>query len=117
MTKHFLLSFKAPGYTVCMVRRSYSLLLMGTYRPLTVGVDGSHVSSADPHQAVQRSSFAVQTGAVTLDLAAAVQHDLRAQREILHQHPPVVQHLPLTLAADWTTCTAQDLIISDTIKP
>lgn len=79
------------------------MLLMGTYRPLTVGVDGSHVSSADPHQAVQRSSFAVQTGAVTLDLAAAVQHDLRAQREILHQHPPVVHHLTLTLATDHTT--------------
>lgn len=76
---------------------------MATYRPLTVGVDGPHVSSADPHQAVQRSTFAVQTGAVALDLAAAVQHDLWAQREILHQHPPVVHHLTLTLTTDHTT--------------
>lgn len=70
-----------------------------TYGPLTHEVDGPHVPPADPHQAVQRPAFAVQAGAVTLDLAAAVQHDLRAQGEILHQHPPVVHHLALTLAA------------------
>ncbi len=76
---------------------------MLTHRPLTVGVDGSVVSSADSHQTVQRSSFAVQAGAVTLDLTPTVQDDLRTQREILHQHPPVVHHLALTLTADHTT--------------
>lgn len=73
---------------------------MPSYRHLTVGVN---VSSADPHQAVQRSSFSVQTRTVALNLAAAVQHNLRAQREILHQHPPVVHHLTLTLATDHTS--------------
>lgn len=81
-----------------------------THRPLTVGVDGCRVSSANLHQAVQRSSFAVQARTVTLDFAPTVQHYLRTQREILHQHPPVVQHLALTLVADRTTCTAQDPI-------
>lgn len=60
--------------------------------------------AADPHQAVQRAAFAVQAGAVSLDLCPAVQHDLWTQGEILHQHPSVVQHLALTLAADRTTC-------------
>lgn len=89
-----------------------------SYGALAAAVDGgAAVAASDPHQAVQRAAFAVQAGAVSLDLRPAVQHDLRTQREILHQHPPVVQHLPLTLAADWTTCTEQHLIITDTIKP
>lgn len=98
-----------PPYTERTFLDAESLFLVNcptwtqTHRPLTVGVDGPHVSPADPHQAVQRSSFAVQTGAVILDLTATLQHDLRTQREILHQHPPVVHHLALTLTTDHPT--------------
>lgn len=74
-----------------------------TNRLLTIGLDGAHVSSADPHQAVQRPPFAVQTGAVGLDLSATVEYDLWAQGEVLHQHPPVVHHLPLTLSTHYST--------------
>lgn len=74
-----------------------------TYRLLTVGLDGPHVSSADPHQAVQRPPFTVQTRAVGLDLSATVEYDLWAQGEVLHQHPPVVHHLALTLSTHDST--------------
>lgn len=72
---------------------------MVAHRLLTHDVDGAHVAAAHPQQAVQRAALAVQAGAVALDLGAAVQHDLRAEREVLHQHPPVVHHLALALAA------------------
>ena len=49
----------------------------------------------------------LQSGAVGLDLRPAVKHDLRTQREILHQHLPVVHHLALTLATDRTTWRAR----------
>lgn len=83
-------------------------LAVGSYGALAAAVHrAAAVATADPHQAVQRAAFAVQTGAVRLDLGSAVQHDLGTQREVLHQHPSVVQHLALTLATDRATCTTQ----------
>lgn len=80
-----------------LLSRSSSLLF--THRLLTHDVNGAHVAAAHPQETVQRAALAVQARAVALDLAAAVQHDLRAEREVFHQHPPVVHHLTLTLAA------------------
>ena len=96
-----------------------SLLLSGcssstaSYGALADVVHGgaAPVSAPEPHQAVQRAAFAVQAGAVRLDLRSTVQHNLRTEGEILHQYPPVVQHLALTLAADRTACEAQNSII------
>lgn len=73
-----------------------------TYCLLTVGLNPPHVPSADPHQAVQCSTFAVQTRAMILNLAATVQHNLGTQRKVLHQHPSVIHHLALTLSTNNT---------------
>lgn len=79
--------------------------MAGSYGALAAAVHfAAALATADPHQAVQRAALAVQTGAVRLDLALAVQHDLRTQREVLHQHPPVVHHLALALAAHHAAC-------------
>lgn len=51
------------------------------------------------HEAVEGSTLVVEAGAVSVDLGSAMQHDLRTEGIIFHQHPPVVQHLPLTLPA------------------
>lgn len=42
--------------------------LIHSYGALADAVDGGAAVAADPHQAVQRAAFAVQAGAVGLDL-------------------------------------------------
>lgn len=79
-----------------------------THRLLTHDVNRAHVAAAHPQQAVQRAALAVQARAMALDLTAAVQHDFRAEREVFHQHPPVVHHLALTLAAHYQACRQTD---------
>lgn len=56
------------------------------------------------HQAVQGAALSMQPRAMVLDLRAATQDDFWAQGEVLHQHPPVVQHFSLALAAYLPTC-------------
>lgn len=56
----------------------------GSYCCLAEVVHRALVPAGDSHEAVQGSSLAVQSWAVRLDLSSTVQHDLRAQREILH---------------------------------
>lgn len=99
---YFLTTFILSAAHLAKVSLEKGLLIsisVVTHRLLTHDVNGAHVAAAHPQQAVQRAALAVQAGAVAFDLAAAVQHDLRAEREVLHQHPPVVHHLALALAA------------------
>lgn len=88
-----------------------------SYSVLADAVHGiAPVTATDSHQTVQCAAFAVQAGALGLDLRPAVKHDLRTEREILHQHPPVVQHLPLAFSADRMPCVAQEPPITNTIN-
>lgn len=89
------------------IGRQFDVCLWHSYSALAAAVHRAAAVASNPHQAVQRAAFAVQARAVGLDLRPAVQHDLRAQREVLHQHPPVVQHLALALAADRASCAEQ----------
>lgn len=69
-----------------------------THSLLAEAVHRALVPTHHPHETVQRAALVVEA-AVRVNLAPAVEHDLGAQRVILHQHPPVVQHLPLTVPA------------------
>lgn len=73
------------------------------YCLLTVGADVSLFAPDDFHQAVQGAAFAMQAGAVVLDLPSAAQDDFWAQREVFHQHAPVIQHFTLALTAHLST--------------
>lgn len=73
------------------------------YCLLTVGPDVSLFAADDFHQAVQGAALAVEAGAVVLDLPSAAQDDLWAQREVFHQHAPVIQHFTLALTAHLST--------------
>lgn len=73
------------------------------YCLLTVEADVSLLAPHDLHQAVQGAALAVQARAVVLDLPSAAQDDFGAQREVFHQHAPVVQHFTLALTAHLST--------------
>lgn len=73
------------------------------YCLLTAEPDVSLLAPDDFHQAVQGAALAMEAGAVVLDLPSAAQDDFWAQREVFHQHAPVIQHFTLALAAHLST--------------
>lgn len=74
-----------------------------SYCLLTVHPDVALFAPHDFHQAVQGAPLAVQAWAVVLDLPSAAQDDFWAQREVFHQHAPIIQHFTLALAAHLST--------------
>lgn len=74
-----------------------------SYRRLAEIVHRALVSAGHSHEAVKGPALTVESRAVGFNLSPAVQHNLRTQREILHQHASVVQHLTLTVSGHRTT--------------